>query len=291
MYLEIEDLSKKIGKQTIFDHVSFAAEKSDVIALIGRNGSGKTTLLQNIMTVMTPDSGDVLIEGKSVYDNPGLLEKMVLVPDRFDYFKFTNLKKVIEYFAILYDGFDRKRAMDEFNDLGISIDKSMNTLSKGQLTLTAIILNLCTGAEIMLIDEPYDGIDVVNRKKIDEFIVEMADSGKVVIVSSHNLDKLEMMATKTVYLETGRSGILLDEQKLNQYYKYQIVYKEEEGIEFDKESDVILLQKIGRVVTILTTRNQAQMNGFLNSDKVSQYDILKLKTEDLFFWDQKKGGI
>lgn len=119
----------------------------------------------------------------------------------------------------------------------------------------------------------------------------MADSGKVVIVSSHNLDKLEMMATKTVYLETGRSVILLDEQKLNQYYKYQIVYKEEEGIEFDKESDVILLQKIGRVVTILTTRNQAQMNGFLNSDKVSQYDILKLTTEDLFFWDQKKGGI
>lgn len=291
MYLEINNLSKTIGKQTIFEKVNFSAEKSDVIALIGRNGSGKTTLLENMMTIMRPDSGDVLIDDKSVYDNPNLLENMVLVPDRFDFFKFSKLKKVLEYFEILYPKFDRKRAEDELQGLNIFTNKSMNTLSKGQLTLCAIILNICTGADIILIDEPYDGIDVINRKKIDQYIVEMADTDKVVIVSSHNLDKLELMATKTVYLETGKSGIVLDEQKMAHYYKYQIVYSQVKDLEFSRDKDIIVLQKIGRVVTILTTKNQAEMHTLLSGEDVLQYDLLKVTTEDLFFWDQAKGGI
>lgn len=291
MNLQINELSKKIGKQTIFDNVSFTAEDSDIIALVGRNGAGKTTLFNTMMTIMKPDKGDVLINNKSVYGQEELLNHMVYIPDRFDYFKFSKLEKVIDYYEILYKNFNRERVMNELKELNILPDKSMNTLSKGQLTLCGTILGISTGADIILIDEPYDGIDVINRKKMDQFIIELADDGKIVVVSSHNLEKLDLLATKTIYLEIGKSGVLLDNAKMANFYKYQLVFKNKEDIGFEKDADSIVLERIGRVVTILSTINEAQMQEYIKSGQVLQYDLLKVSTEDLFFWDQEKGEL
>ena len=291
MNLQINELSKKIGKQTIFDNVRFTAEDSDIIALVGRNAAGKTTLFNTMMTIMKPDKGDVLINNKSVYGQEELLNHMVYIPDRFDYFKFSKLEKVIDYYEILYKNFDRERVMNELKELNILPDKSMNTLSKGQLTLCGTILAISTGADIILIDEPYDGIDVINRKKMDQFIIELADDGKIVVVSSHNLEKLDLLATKTIYLEIGKSGVLLDNAKMANFYKYQLVFKNKEDIGFEKDADSIVLERIGRVVTILSTINEAQMQEYIKSGQVLQYDLLKVSTEDLFFWDQEKGEL
>src|SRR5699024_6158773 len=137
-----------------------------ITALIGRNGSGKTTLIEILSRVLNQREGSIFIDGKDVKDYVELQENIVYLPDRFDFFKFDTLEKAMSYYKIVYPNFDTNFIREECENHGLPMKKQLRTFSKGNLTLTGLIMVLGTKAPFVLLDEVLDGMDVLNKKEI-----------------------------------------------------------------------------------------------------------------------------
>ncbi len=303
MKLIIDDLSKKFEKQTVFENVNFEIESGDIAALIGRNGSGKTTLMQTIVTILNKDEGKVYVqydEGddpeehykkikKVDLDNsPEVLREIVYIPDRFDYFKNYDIKKVMKFYKTIYPEFDEDYCMDRINEFEIDNKKNLGSYSKGQLTIVGTIIGISTNAEFLLIDEPYDGIDIINSKIMDRLIIEASERNIGIFISSHQLDRLEKLANKILFLEEGSNVNTYEGTEEANIRKIQIVSSEEISENILENKDILVIQNIGRVATILYGGSLKGLEELFEDEKIVQHDELKVNVEDIFLWNSRK---
>lgn len=291
MKLIVEKLAKSFGKQKVFKNVNFELESGDIVALIGRNGSGKTTLMQTIVTILRKDYGKVYIEdGDNIIDldeKPEKLVDIVYIPDRFDYFKNSNLRKVMKYYDIIYPDFDEEYCLEKIKELGLDNDKTMGSYSKGQLTLIATIIGISTNSRFLLIDEPYDGVDVINSKIMDSLIIEASERGVGLFISSHQLEKLEKISNKIFFLEEKRGVNTYESDEESNIRKLQIVSSENFDDELESAKDIVVVQKMGRVATIIYSGNQEKLDKIFENINIIQHDELKVNVEDIFLWNSR----
>ena len=287
MKLEIKNLSKKFEKKEVLNNINLEVESGEVVSLVGRNGSGKTTLLKLITGIYQLDIGEITIDAVNIEQN-NLKSNIIYIPDKFDYFKYTKIKNIIKYYALAYDNFDEKFFKKELEKNKISLNKKVTELSKGQTVIFGVILGLACKTNFLLLDEPLDGIDIINIKLIINYIIEAQDSGVGILVSSHQLDYLENISDKIIYIDTtGKYGKEVDKMA---YSKYQLVYEDKIPDEFANLDSVRIVSNIGRVYVVLVRGSFEETIDLIQESTPLQCDELPVLLEDIFIINNKGGA-
>ncbi|OLO35904.1 ABC transporter ATP-binding protein [Alkalihalophilus pseudofirmus] len=286
--IEINQLSKSIHNHEVLNEINFELKPGNIIGLIGRNGAGKTTLLRLLVGILLPTKGDVLLDGKSIYQNPEVKKEIVFVPDSPEALKNYATQEIVKLYKQIYPNFDEKYFYELLERFSLSKTRKVGNYSKGMKALFALVLAFSTRAKYILLDEPTDGLDVIVKKKILRYIIEeVAEQQVSVIISSHRLDELEFMADQIIVIKDGTidSNYDLDEMKKS-YRKVQVVFK---GYIPDELSEQVnVLYQSGRVYTLLIDGDLAQKEEEIKKHEPLLYEELSVVLEDIFV--AKLGG-
>ncbi len=208
------DLVKTFGDFRALNGLSLHVEKGAVYGLIGPNGSGKTTLIKHLTGIMRPDSGTCEIAGKPVYDNIAVKQITAYVPDELYFFGNYSLKDMRAFLKGVYQTWSDERYRKMLSDFGLSETGRINRFSKGMQKQAAFLLAESTRPDVMILDEPIDGLDPIMRKKVWGYLLsDVADRQMTVLISSHNLRELEGICDCAGILYQGK---LLFEGRLDE---------------------------------------------------------------------------
>ena len=282
MKLTIEKINKKFSKKIVLNNVSFSVSTGEIVALVGRNGSGKTTLLKILSGIYSQDSGKIRIED---VDNKNIKKQLIYIPDRFDYFKNSKIKKVGDFYKLAYENFDEQYFKIELEKIKLSQTSRLSELSKGQLAIFSLILGISCRTKFIFLDEPLDGIDVINTKMIVDYILDAQSDGIGLLISSHQLNSLENISDKVVYLDEGIG--VSEEINKDEYSKYQLVYQEKIPEELRRNPDVKIISNIGRVYVVIMRGSYDATYDIIQDKDLLQYDKLPIALEDIFLLNSK----
>ena len=208
--IEIKNVTKKYGTKKALDNVSFKVEDGDIFAFIGHNGAGKTTLIKSIVGIHDFDEGDILIDGMSIKEKPVECKKlMAFVPDNPETYEHM---KAIDYINFICDMYDtdtetRKKNIERYAKLFEMEDKLGDTIdsySHGMKQKVVLISALAHDPKILIMDEPFVGLDPKAVFDIKEVLNEMTKEGKIVFYSTHILDVAEKLCSRVAIIKQGK---------------------------------------------------------------------------------------
>lgn len=220
MRLELKDINKSFGDKQVLKGVSFAAEGGKAFGLLGRNGAGKTTTIRILMNVFPADSGEVLVDGSSI--NYDTVSFGYLPEERGLYPKKLILDQLV-YFAEL-KGMDRKSAIRSIDywldrlDMSQYRNKRLDTLSKGNQQKIQLITALAHDPHIVILDEPFSGLDPVNAMLLKDVVKEEIAKGKIVLFSSHQMSYIEEFCDQIAIIHTGKVVLHGDLHEIKRAY-------------------------------------------------------------------------
>ena len=190
--IKVKNVTKTFGDFKSLDEMTLHVKKGSVYGLIGPNGAGKTTIIKNIMGIYTPDSGKITIDGDSVFENPDLKQRVIYISDDLFFFAGYSILAMAKYYAGMYKNWSWERYESLKDVFKIDDKRKVKRLSKGMQKQVAFWLGICAKPEVMILDEPVDGLDPVMRRNVWKLLLQdVAESEMSVLVSSHNLRELE----------------------------------------------------------------------------------------------------
>ena len=200
--LECKHLCKKFEDKQILNDINITIPRGKIIGLLGKNGTGKTTLIKLINDLLTPTSGEVLING----GKPGIASKKIIsyLPERTYLDKEMTIAEVFKYFEEFYDNFDIQRAEKLLKDLNLNIDTHISKMSKGMQEKLQLILVMSRDAELYILDEPLGGVDPATRDYILDTILSNFNEGASVIISTHLISDIERILDEVIFINDGK---------------------------------------------------------------------------------------
>ena len=199
--LECKHLYKEFDNKPILKDINLKIPRGRIIGLLGKNGMGKSTLIKLVNDLLTPTSGDILING----EKPGVKSKEIIsyLPERTYLDKEMTIKQVLKYFEEFYKNFDAQKAVKLLKDLNLDIDKKISKMSKGMQEKLQLILVMSRNAELYILDEPLGGVDPATRDYILDTILSNFSEGASVIISTHLISDIERILDEVVFLDKG----------------------------------------------------------------------------------------
>jgi ABC-2 type transport system ATP-binding protein len=207
--LEIINYSKSYGNKLAVDNISFKIESGDICAFVGPNGAGKTTTLKSICGILDFEKGDILIDGVSIKNNPILCKKkLAYLPDNPDLYEFLKGIDYLNFICDIYDvGEERRDLIKKYGDLfeltGF-LGNTINTYSHGMKQKLAIISALIHKPKLLLLDEPFVGLDPVSSHNLKEIMKELTKDGVAILFSTHVLEVAEKLCNKVAVIKKGK---------------------------------------------------------------------------------------
>ena len=200
--LECKKLCKSYGDKQVLKDVNLKVTRGKIIGLLGKNGTGKTTLIKLINDLLTPTSGEVLINGKK----PGVESKNIIsyLPEKTYIDREMKVKDAIQYFAEFYKNFDKQKATKLLKDLDLDINTKISKMSKGMQEKLQLILVMSREAELYILDEPLGGVDPATRDYILDTILSNFSEGASVIISTHLIADIERILDEVIFIDKGQ---------------------------------------------------------------------------------------
>ena len=200
--LECKNLSKSFDNKKILKDVNLIIPRGKIVGLLGKNGQGKTTLIKLINDLLTPTSGEILIEGK----HPGVESKKIIsyLPERTYLDKEMKIIDTLNYFDEFYDNFNIEKAKKLIKDLDLDINQKISKMSKGMQEKLQLILVMSRDAELYILDEPLGGVDPATRDYILDTILANFKEGSSVIISTHLISDIERILDEVIFIDRGK---------------------------------------------------------------------------------------
>ena len=200
--VECKNLCKTFDEKQILENINLTIPRGKIIGLLGKNGTGKTTLIKLLNDLLTPTSGEVLINGKK----PGVESKKVIsyLPERTYLDKSMKVSQVITFFEEFYDNFNKERAIKLLKDLNLELDQRISQMSKGMQEKLQLILVMSRDAELYILDEPLGGVDPATRDYILDTILTNFNDGASVIISTHLIADIERILDEVIFIDNGK---------------------------------------------------------------------------------------
>ena len=200
--LECKNLCKSYDEKQVLKDVILKIPKGKIIGLLGKNGMGKTTLIKLINDLLTPTSGEVLINGKK----PGVESKKIIsyLPEKTYIDREMKVKDAIKYFEDFYDDFDSERAKKLLKDLDLDVNSKIGKMSKGMQEKLQLILVMSRNAQLYILDEPLGGVDPATRDYILDTILSNFSEGASVIISTHLIADIERILDEVIFIDKGQ---------------------------------------------------------------------------------------
>lgn len=285
--IQVKQLVKTFEGFRALDGVDMHVGKGNIYGLVGPNGAGKSTLIRHITGVYRPDAGEVLIEGEPVFENKKVKADFAYIPDDLFYFMQANTMDMKRFYEGIYPKFDSKlfyRMQEFFPD--INVKRNIRHLSKGMQKQVAFWLAICCKPELMILDEPVDGLDPVMRRQIWSIILsEVAEHEMTVLVSSHNLRELEDVCDHVGIMHHGK---IIVERSLSDLQgsvsKIQIACVS--GVpKLPENFEVLHISNTGRVYTLIVKGDPKEAEAALMENNPTIVDVLPLTLEEIFIYE------
>ena len=210
--LEFRKVNKNFGNKKVLKDINLKISKGKIIGLLGKNGTGKSTLIKLINDLLTPTSGEILVNGKKI----GVESKLSIsyLPERTYLDKSMTVDKVITYFEEFYDNFDSKKARRLVKDLGLDITQKLSKMSKGMQEKVQLVLVMSRKVDLYILDEPLGGVDPATRDYILDTILTNFNDGASVIISTHLISDIERILDEVIFIDNGRIILQSDSDEL-----------------------------------------------------------------------------
>lgn len=283
--LELKNVTKTFGDFVALDHLSMSIPKGCVYGLVGPNGAGKSTAIRHLTGVYRPDSGEITMDGLPIYENPAQKQRIGFIPDEIFYFPSATLEDMHHYYKGLYPQFDDDLWVRLHDVFQLPRKSQIRRFSKGMQKQAAFHLAICTRPDVLILDEPVDGLDPVMRRQVWSLILsDVVQRGTTVLISSHNLRELEDICDHVGIMDHGKMLIersLADMQ--GSTVKLQIVGDVPEGLDILHESNS------GRLKTLVVHGFAEDVEKIVSAANPPYYDILPLSLEEIFIYEL--GGV
>ncbi len=285
--IEVRGLEKSFDGFQALRGVDMHVKKGAIYGLVGPNGAGKSTLIRHLTGIYRADAGEVFIDGQPVYENKAVKSKMAYIPDDLFYFMQADTMEMKRFYEGIYPEFDAKLfyRLQEFFP-SIDVKRNIRRLSKGMQKQVAFWLAICCKPELMILDEPVDGLDPVMRRQIWSIIMsEVAEHEMTVLVSSHNLRELEDVCDHVGIMHEGRVRV---ERSLSDLQgsvsKIQVACQS--GMpKLPENFEVLHMSNTGRVYTMIVKGNPREAEAALAASNPTIVDILPLTLEEIFIYE------
>ena len=285
--LEVKSLTKTFGSFRALDDLSLTVPRGAVYGLVGPNGAGKSTLIRCLMGIYRPDSGSITLDEQPVYENYDKKSRMVYIPDEIFHEGSDSLRDLRKLYAAAYPRFDQA-LFDRLGDcFELSQRQPIRRFSKGMQKQAAFWLAICCRPELLILDEPVDGLDPVMRRQIMGLILEdVAEHGTTVLVSSHNLRELEDICDHVGIMHGGK---MLLERSLSALQDNMVKVQLVAELPLPAELEVVHQSTVGRVQTLIVRGNADTVQPLLAQCHPLLCDILPLSLEEVFIYEL--GGV
>lgn len=212
--LELKNLNKSFGNKQVLTDLNLNISKGKIIGLLGKNGAGKTTLIKLINNLLTPTSGEILINGKQI----GVQSKKIIsyLPERTYLDKSMKVCDAVKYFSEFYDNFDSVKAYKLLDDLGLDKNNKLSKMSKGMQEKVQLVLVMSRNADLYILDEPLGGVDPATRDYILDTILSNFNEGATVIISTHLISDIERILDEVVFIDNGKIALYGECDELRQ---------------------------------------------------------------------------
>ena len=283
--LKLKNVTKTFDGFKALDALTMEVPRGAVYGLVGPNGAGKSTAIRHLTGVYRPDSGEVTMEGIPVYENAGLKSRIGYIPDDVFYFPAATLEEMRKFYKGMYPNFDNElfeRLQEVFN---LPRKSPIRRFSKGMQKQAAFHLTICTRPDVLILDEPVDGLDPVMRRQVWSLILsDVAQRETTVLISSHNLRELEDICDHVGIMDHGR--MLLERSLADMQgntVKLQLVGDTPEGM------DVLHESQSGRLRTLIVRGTAQEVTERIQSVNPAYFDVLPLSLEEIFIYEL--GGV
>ena len=287
--IKVENVVKTFDGFKALDELSLHVEKGSVYGLVGPNGAGKSTIIRHLTGIYRQDSGIIKIDGQEVFDNAEIKKRIAYIPDDLYFFLNSDMDDMAAFYKGIYENFN----MERYNKLltvltSIDRKKTIRKMSKGMQKQAAFILAMCLMSDVMILDEPVDGLDPVMRRQIWSLLMQDVTERKVtVLVSSHNLRELEDVCDTVGIMNKGK--MLLEKSLFSMQEgitKLQVAFKEDNAPDMEAETiegaKLLNKQKNGSVYTLIVKCPEEEIRGKLKKYEPLLLDSVPLTLEEIF---------
>ena len=283
--IELKNVTKTFGDFKALENLTMTVPKGAVYGQVGPNGAGKSTAIRCLLGVYRPDEGEITMEGQPVYENPAVKARIGSIPDDIFYFPSATLEDMRKFYKGIYPEFDDDLFQRLYEVFQLPKKTPIRRFSKGMQKQAAFHLTICTRPDVLVLDEPVDGLDPVMRRQVWSLILsDVAQRGTTVLISSHNLRELEDICDHVGIMDHGKMLLersLADMQGAT--HKLQLVGDLPEGMEVLHESSS------GRLRTYILRGTAQEIQEKVAATQPAYFDVLPLSLEEIFIYEL--GGV
>ena len=289
--LEAKNVVKTFDGFRALDSLNMTVPKGAVYGLVGPNGAGKSTIIRHLAGIYRQDSGEVLLDGQPVYENPAVKRRMTVIGDDWYYFPQANIREMARFFAGLYPAFSWERYEKLKQVFPLDEKMMLRRMSKGMQKQAAFWLAVCCMPEYLILDEPVDGLDPVMRRQVWSLLLDdVSERGTTVLVSSHNLRELEDVCDHVGILNRGQ---VLLERSLSDLQdntvKLQVAYAGVTEPVLPSELNILHRSHVGRVYTYIVRGIRAEILRRMEITEPILLESIPLTLEEIFIYEL--GGV
>ena len=289
--LEAKNVVKTFDGFRALDSLNMTVPKGAVYGLVGPNGAGKSTIIRHLAGIYRQDSGEVLLDGQPVYENPAVKRRMTVIGDDWYYFPQANIREMARFFAGLYPAFSWERYEKLKQVFPLDEKMMLRRMSKGMQKQAAFWLAVCCMPEYLILDEPVDGLDPVMRRQVWSLLLgDVSERDTTVLVSSHNLRELEDVCDHVGILNRGQ---VLLERSLSDLQdntvKLQVAYAGVTEPMLPSELNILHRSHVGRVYTYIVRGSRAEILRRMEITEPILLESIPLTLEEIFIYEL--GGV
>ena len=283
--IEVRQLRKSFDGFEALRGLDIRVPRGAVYGLVGPNGAGKSTVIRHIAGVYRQDGGEVLVGGEPVYENPAVKAKIACIPDDVFYFNSATIRDMKNFYRSMIPTFSDERWDKLREAFPLEEKQTVRRLSRGMQKQAAFWIALSCCPELLLLDEPVDGLDPVMRRQVWSLLLQdVAERGTTVLVSSHNLRELEDVCDHVGIMDRGK---MLLERPLSEMQEntVKIQLALPDGASLPEGLDILHETKTGRLRQLILRGRAEDVSARLAACHPFFLDVLPLSLEEIFIYE------
>ena len=284
----VSGISKSFNSTLVVDSISFAVKRGEIFGLIGPNGAGKTTTIRMMMDIIKPDSGDINVLGENLSEDNK--NKIGYLPEERGLYKRLTISQSLAYLASL-KGIETRlvnsRADELLERVGMLAhkNKKIEELSRGMGQLIQFLVTIIHDPQLVILDEPFAGLDPVNTELIKEIILKLRGQGKAIILSTHRMNEVEELCDRIFVINKGRGVLYGELAEIKSRYSNNSIFLKCDRLP-DKLAGVVGTKDRGKHIELLLdgqTTPQEILSTLINKGViVNQFEVLTPSLNDIF---------
>ncbi len=285
--IKVKNVTKYFDDFKVLDNLSLNVPKGAIYGLVGPNGAGKTTIINHINGVLKPLRGEITINAEPVYENVKIKQTVINIADDWFYYSTYTVKQMANFYKNIYPQFNSERYEAIKEVFKIDEKRQIRKLSKGMKKQVAFWLSLSAMPEVLILDEPLDGLDPVMRKQVLNLVIaDVTDREMTVLVSSHNLRELEDICDWVGIIHEGRMIMEkpLDDLK-GAVHKYQLILDENIAEKLSENKNVLHISKTGSVYSVIMRGEADSTHEKLKELSPHLCERISLTLEEVFIYE------